>query len=219
MIEIIRKLNYGKDRCMLIGRNALNFRLAEFLEYGVMFATADYDVVCPDLETANECRNVLKEEGFFQDNATFRSSFGELDILIADPNFPQTVLGEYYNVPSLRPLWDARENKDGILSPDPDKLILNKLLYSRENEGKDNETIVIYLSLRPEKFDALLKIINDHPSPDERDRMLYSLYTSVADVNEEQRIKVEAVLLSDLENSRSEDARKNIDAQNKAELP
>ena len=200
MLDILRKLNHDKDRCMLIGRNALNFRLAEFLEYGLMFATADYDIVCPDLKTASECCNILKEEGFTQDNATFKSSLGELDILIADPEFPQSITGEYYNVPSLRPLWNARERDDGVLSPDPDKLILNKLLYSRDNEGKDNETIAIYLGLRPERFDTLLKTIDEHPEPDERDRMLFSLYISVAGVNEEQKAKLETLLLSDAEN-------------------
>ena len=200
MLDILRKLNHDKDRCMLIGRNALNFRLAEFLEYGAMFATADYDVVCPDLETARECCDILKKEGFTQDYATFKSSLGELDILIADPEIPQSVTGEYYNAPSLRPLWNARERNGGILSPDPDKLILNKLLYSRDNEGKDNETIAIYLGLRPERFDALLKTIGEHPVPDEKDRMLFSLYTSVAGVNEEQKNKVETLLLSDAEN-------------------
>ena len=199
MLDILRKLNHDKDRCLLIGRNALNFRLAEFLEHGVMLATADYDVVCPDLETARECRSILEAEGFYQDKATFRSSFGELDILIADPEFPQSVLGDYYNIPSLRPLWDIRERKDGILSPDPDKLILNKLLYSRENEGKDSETIAIYLGLRPEKFETLLKTIVEHPTPDEREKMLFSLYASVAGISEEHKIKIEAILLSDLE--------------------
>jgi hypothetical protein len=184
--------------------------LAEFLEDGVMFATADYDVVCPDLETANECRNILKEEGFYQDKATFRSSLGELDILIADPEYPQSVMGEYYNVPSLRPIWNTRERKDGIISPDPDKLILNKLLYARENDGKDCETIAIYFGLRPEKFDTLLKTINEHPVSDERDKMLFSLYMSVACVSEEQKVKVEAIILSDLENSSSEIIKKNI---------
>ena len=201
MLDILRRLNHDKDRCLLIGRNALNFCLAEFGKHGVMFTTADYDIVCPDLETAMECRDILEKEGFYQDKTTFRSSFGELDILIADPEFPQSVLGEYYNVPSLRPLWNTREHKRGILSPDPDKLILNKLLYSRGNEGKDSETIAIYLSLRPEKFNTLLKTINEHPAPDEREKMLLSLYSSVADVNEEQKIKIEAILLSDLESS------------------
>jgi hypothetical protein len=74
--------------------------LAEFFEHGMMFATADYDVVCTDLVTADECRSILMEEGFSQDCATFKSSFGELDILIADPNFPQSVIGDYYNEPS-----------------------------------------------------------------------------------------------------------------------
>ena|GEM_PF-5385848 len=98
-------------------------------------------------------------------------------------------------------MWDTRERNDGIISSNPDKLILNKLLHTRENEGKDNETVAIYLKLRPEKFDIFLKIIDEHPIQDERDRMLFSLYMSVANVNEEQKLKVQAVLLSDLENT------------------
>ena len=204
MINILRKLNQDKDRCLLIGRNALNFCLEECKEHGALFTTMDYDIVCPDLETAQECQIILKKEGFTQDSATFRSSFGELDVLIADPDFSQGILGEYYNVPSLRSLWDTREHNDGIISPNPDKLILNKLLYTRENEGKDNETIAIYLKLRPEKFDILLKTIDEHPIQEERDKMLFSLYISVTNVNEEQKLKVQAILLSDLEKNRSE---------------
>jgi hypothetical protein len=194
---------------MLIGRNALNFSLTEFLEFGMSFATADYDIVCPDLETAKECGNILIEEGFIQDNATFISSFGELDILIADTEFPQSVLQQFYNVPSLRSLWDARMHKDGILFPDPDKLILNKLLFSRDNDGKDNETVAIYLGLRPEKFDALLKVIDEHLATDERDKMLFSLYTSVSEINEEQKIKVEAILLQDIKNANRKTSDRN----------
>jgi hypothetical protein len=199
MLDVLRELNRDKDRCMLIGRNALNFLLENDFQNDMLFRTTDYDLVCPDFKTAQECRQILNNAEFQEESATFRSSKGELDILLADPEYPQSVIERYYNVPSLRPLWNARERQDGVLVPDPDKLIMNKLLYARDNEGKDNETIALYFGLRPERFDTILKTITEHYVPEERDRMLFSLYESVAEVSEEQKIKVETILLSDVE--------------------
>ena len=71
MLDILRKLNHDKDRCLLIGRNALNFHMADFQEDYMPFSTTDYDIVCPDLKTARECRNILIKEGFEKNIATF----------------------------------------------------------------------------------------------------------------------------------------------------
>ena len=199
MIDILKKLNEGKDRCVLIGRNALN--MTEPHKGEAMFHTLDYDVVCPDLQTARECQVILEKEGFLKESATFKGSNGEeLDVLLADPQYPQSVVGEYYNIPSLRPLWDERENNNGVLVPDTEKLIMHKLLYARENEGKDSQTIGIYFQLNPEKFDAFLEKIDKHSVLEERDRMLFALYEGVAD-DKGQRDKIERFIASEIEKS------------------
>lgn len=48
--------------------------------------------------------------------------------------------GEDYNTPTLRPLWDARERRDGVLCPSVEALLLDKLLHMRENEAAGGST-------------------------------------------------------------------------------
>jgi hypothetical protein len=130
MINILKKLNKDKDRCALIGRNALNMSFSNKSEVINPFFTTDYDIVCPDLKTARECAEILRQSGFVNEGATFvENKRGELDILIADTEYPQGVIAGYYNVPSLRPLWDSRIRENGILVPDNETLIMNKLLF------------------------------------------------------------------------------------------
>ncbi|MDR1580078.1 MAG: hypothetical protein LBS35_06950 [Synergistaceae bacterium] len=200
MIDILKKLNEDKDRCALIGRNALNISFSRKSEAINPFYTTDYDIVCPDLKTATECAEILRQSGFVHDGATFtESKNGELDILIADPECPQGVIAEYYNVPSLRPLWDSRVRENGILVPDDETLIMNKLLYARENEGKDLKTVAVYFTLEPDRLESFIEKIKNHEEPDERETMLYSLYASMAD-KEDVRKKLEKIILSEIEN-------------------
>jgi hypothetical protein len=169
MLDVLKKLNQDKERCVLIGRNALNLHLAggSFPSKRI-FSTMDYDVLCPNLKIVLECQEILVALGFTKSGGTFRGKLGELDILIADTEHPEGITGEYYNIPSLRPLWDARKRlENGILSPGDERLILDKLLNARENEGKDTETIAVYFALKPEKFEPILKMIDEHNVPQE----------------------------------------------------
>jgi hypothetical protein len=199
MLDVLKKLNRDKDRCALIGRNALNLHLAGGgFPSKKIFSTMDFDVLCPDAKTALECQEMLVESGFTKNGATFTGKSGELDILIADTEYPEGVIGEYYNIPSLRPLWDARERRrNGILSPSDERLILDKLLNFRENEGKDIETVGVYFALKPEKFEPFLKIIDGHTLPEEREKMLFSLYQIVSG-DEKRRTAIENIMLSDI---------------------
>jgi hypothetical protein len=200
MIDILKKLNEDKDRCALIGRNALNMSFSYKSEVINPFYTIDYDIVCPDLKTADECAVILRLSGFINDGATFaEGQNGELDILIADPEYLQGVVAEYYNVPSLRPLWDSRIRENGILVPDSETLIMNKLLYARENDGKDLNTIAVYFTLEPNRLESFIEKIKKHEDTDERETMLYSLYASMSD-KEDVRKKLEKIILSDMEN-------------------
>jgi hypothetical protein len=200
MIDILKKLNEDKDRCALIGRNALNMSFSHKSEAVNPFYTTDYDIVCPDLKIAKECSEILRQSGFTNDGATFsESKSGELDILIADTEYPQGVVGDYYNVPSLRPLWDARVRENGILVPDNATLIMNKLLYARENDGKDLKTVTLYFTLEPDRLEPFIEKIKKHDALEERETMLYSLYASMAD-KEDARKKIEEVILSEIEN-------------------
>jgi len=197
MFSVIRKLNQDKDRCVLLGRNAFNFLLMKMGREGHSISTFDFDVLCPNLKIAEECKSLLEENGFAADGATFRGKKGELDILLADSDYPQCVIGNYYNIPSLRSLWDARKRMDGILAPPQELLLLNKLLYSRENNGKDAETITQYLRFCPEQFTPLLRTIETHPVREEREKLLYALYESVA-ANPNQREAVEKRIIMDI---------------------
>lgn len=199
MISILKKLNEDAERGVLIGRNALNFHHNP-KGGNVLFATDDYDIVCPDVKAADECNAILNAAGFTKTQATFtREDLGQIDVIIADPQLPaESVVEDYFNLPVLRPLWDARENRGGVLVPSVESIVLNKLLYLRENQGRDTESIGIYFRLNPEKLDATLEAIASHENTDQRDRMLYALYAGVAK-NNELRQKVEKALLSDLE--------------------
>jgi hypothetical protein len=201
MIEILKKLNEDKDRCALIGRNALNISFSHKSETVNPFYTTDYDIVCPDLKTAKECSEILRQCGFVSDGATFaESERGELDILIADPECPQGVVAGYYNVPSLRPLWDSRVREKGVLVSDSEALVMNKLLSARENDGKDLKTVAIYFALEPDRLEPFIEKIKKHDVRDERETMLYSLYASMAD-KEDVKKKIETTILSEIENS------------------
>jgi hypothetical protein len=215
VIDILKKLNEDKDRCALIGRSGLNLSLSCKSEVINPFYTVDYDIVCPDLETAKECSEILRQFGFSSDGATFTEARnGELDILIADPEYPEGIVAEYYNVPSLRPLWDARERVNGILVPDTETLIMNKLLYARENDGKDLNTVAVYFALEPDKLEPFIERIQKHDVPDERETMLYSLYASMVD-KEDAKKKIERVLLSEIErDTRKPDRDKRLGRMN-----
>jgi hypothetical protein len=213
MIDILKKLNKDKDRCALIGRNALNMSFSHQSEGINPFYTTDYDIICPDLKTAKECSEILRQSGFVNDGATFNESQrGDLDILIADPEYPQGVIAEYYNIPSLRPLWDSRVRENGILVPDNETLIMNKLLYARENDDKDLKTVTIYFTLQPSKLDPFIEKLKKHDARDERETMLYSLYASMAD-NKDIKKKIEKIILSEIENP-SESVELNKDLKN-----
>jgi hypothetical protein len=196
VIDILKKLNEGKDRCVLIGRNGLNQSFAG--RKAKPFLTSDFDVVCPDLETAKECAEMLGQLGFVSNGATFADGkIGELDILISEPAYPEGILDGFYNVPSLRTLWEARKRKDGILVPEAETLIMNKLLYARENEGKDLQTIAIYFELEPSRLEPLIEKIKGHDVSEERQAMLYSLYASMGS-RENARGVIEKALLSEV---------------------
>ncbi|MDR1322548.1 MAG: hypothetical protein LBK56_14195 [Gracilibacteraceae bacterium] len=192
MFDILKKLNQDKDRCVLIGRNALNLHMPDGSH--TLFSTVDFDALCPDIKTTLECQELLLKLGCTKTGATFTSEFGELDVLVADIEYQEGVVCGYYNIPSLRPLWDARKKyENGILIPKEEALILDKLLNARENEGKDVETISIYLSLNPEKFESILEAINSSNKIDDRDKMLFSLYQAIHK-NEKYRMLVESIM-------------------------
>jgi hypothetical protein len=218
MIDILKKLNKDKDRCALIGRNGLNMSCSHKFESVNPFYTTDYDIICPDLKTAKECSEILKQSGFVNNGTTFtESKRGELDILIADPEHPQGVIAGYYNVPSLRPLWDSRVRENGILVPDSEALIMNKLLYARENDGKDLKTVAIYFTLEPDKLKPFVEKIKKHNARDERETMFYSLYASMAD-KEDVKKEIEKIILSEIENP-SEPVELNKDMRQENILP
>ena len=198
MIEILKLLNNDKDRCVLIGRNSFNLTNKKIPVKGVnAYETTDYDIICPNLQTAKECQEILIKQNFTQDHATYTHPLkGELDIVLADPDLPSQVIGDFYNIPSLNTLWETRENVNGVLVANTDNLILNKLLYTRDNEGKDVETISIYLKTNPEKFEHLLEAVSTHKNLDEREKMLYSLYFSISNTKglEIQKLAIEKIL-------------------------
>lgn len=101
--------------------------------------------------------------------------------------------GEDYNTPTLRPLWDARERRDGILCPSVEALLLDKLLHMRENEGEDTETVRIYFALRPDAFPPFLAIVEAHGVPEERDAMLCALYEAAGGSTERRSMIEEAM--------------------------
>lgn len=197
MLDVIRLLNEDKDRCVLIGRNALNYQIVQPNSERILFQTMDFDLICPDHNIAEECREILENHNFVKDGGTFRGKNGELDILLADPSQPQCVIGGYYNIPSLYPLWEARERKDGILSPPHEAIIMNKLLNIRDNLGKDIESVAVYFNYFPEKIESFLEKIDKNPQQEDREAMLYSLYEAVAE-NPAQKEAVEKVILGDI---------------------
>ncbi|MDR1083705.1 MAG: hypothetical protein LBP22_02330 [Deltaproteobacteria bacterium] len=201
MLDVLRKLNKGKDRSVLIGRNALNFHYNVLsMKQKNILRTQDFDLLCPDVDTANECRDILESVGFEKRLGTFfHPKTGEIDIVLADQEFPtESVVGGYFNLHGLRELWDARENNNGVIVPNIDCLIMNKLLFMRENEGKDAETIGIYFSFNPERLDSVIDKIVSHGNTDRRDKMLYSLYEGVSHSGVFKQ-KVELVILNDIE--------------------
>ena len=100
VLDAIKRLNEDIDRCILIGRNALNFRL-----YPRLFATGDCDIMCPDLDNAVKCARILESLGFRRDGATFVSKNGaELDLIIGSSKDPPGPLLSFYNAPELSPL-------------------------------------------------------------------------------------------------------------------
>jgi hypothetical protein len=162
------------------------------------FYTSDFDVVCPDIATADECAEILKQFGFEHAGATFRQKNGkELDILVADPELPEGAATRYYNAPSLRSLWEARERVGGILLTNDETLIMNKLLFARENGGKDLETVAIFFRLEPGKLDPVIRKIAAHNVPEERETMLYALYMSMVG-DSDAKAKIEKILLDDM---------------------
>jgi hypothetical protein len=110
------------------------------------------------------------------------------------------LLGGFYNVPSLRPLWDSRERRDGILVPRLDSLLLNKLLHARDNLGKDNETVALYFKLEPQNLAWFLEKIRAEYSPEDRETMLHALYVSLSSDMTAKKI-IERAMLKDLEDS------------------
>lgn len=210
MLDVIWFLNADKDRCILIGRNALNYHLAQPGKGEAIFSTMDFDIVCPSFEVAEECREILESHGFMKEGgAFFHESKGELDIVLADISQPEDVICGYYNIPSLNTLWEVRERKDGILAPPSEALIMNKLLYIRENEGKDIESVAIYFGLFPDKLVPFIKEIENHPIQEERDKMLYALYEAVAG-NPVQKEAVEKVIMAEIERSNQSYQNKQI---------
>lgn len=197
MLDVIRLLNEDKDRCILIDRNALNYQIVRPGSESIVFHTMDFDLVCPDHDIAEECREILENHSFMKDGATFIGGNGELDLLLADPSQPQCVIGGYYNIPSLYPLWEARERKDGILSPPHEAIIMNKLLNIRDNLGKDIESVAIYFNYFPEKLELFLEKIDKNPKQEDREAMLYSLYEAVTE-NPVQKEAVEKVIIGDI---------------------
>jgi hypothetical protein len=201
ILSVLRELNEDRDRCALIGRNGLNHSLSAGGGAANPFSTVDYDIVCPDAGTAEECAEKLEQSGFTRVGATFSKDGMELDMLVADPGLPESVTGGYYNVPSLRGLWDARERIDGIPVPGADAVIFNKLLYARENEGRDLDTVKIYFSMNPDKLEHFLDKIQGHENPEERETMLYSLYAGMAD-REGPKKTIESFMMTEIENGR-----------------
>ena len=198
MFEILKLLNENEDRCVLIGRNGLNYIYSRENTEKMQFSTVDFDVLCPNVGAARECAGILKQRGFSNIAATFRDGKnGEIDILIADPEYPEGILDGFYNLPALTRLWETRTREDGILVPDKEVLIMNKLLFARDNEGKDFETIRVYFSLEPEKIDHIIGRIGNHSPAGERETMLFSLYACF-EGNEDIRLKIEEILISEI---------------------
>lgn len=182
VLEAIERLNEDIDRCILIGRNALNLRL-----YLGLFATGDCDIMCPDLDSAVEYARILESLGFRRDGATFVSKNGaELDLIIGSSKDPPGPLSSFYNAPELSPLWQKRERVHHINVPPIFDLILDRLLTARDNEGRDVEVVNIYLKLNPEAFPDLLNAVMEQPD-ERRDKMLFSLYQATADMPEQKR--------------------------------
>lgn len=189
VLEAIERLNEDIDRCILIGRNALNLRL-----YPGLFATGDCDIMCPDLDSAVECARILDSLGFRRDGATFVSKNGaELDLIIGSSKDPPGPLSSFYNAPELSPLWQKRERVRQINVPPIFDLILNRLLTARDNEGRDVEVVNIYLKLNPEAFPDLLNAVMEQPD-ERRDKMLFSLYQATADMPKQKRIVEETFM-------------------------
>ena len=194
MFEILKILNKNEDRCVLIGRNSLNYIYSSGNTKKMMFATADFDVLCPNVSAARECAEILRQKGFSNIGATFQDGKnGEIDILIADPRHPEGVLDDYYNLPPLWPLWETRIRVNGVNVPDKEILIMNKLLYARENEGKDFETVRIFFALEPERIIPFIEKIENHPSAEEKEAMLFSLYACFEN-DEKIRLRIEEIL-------------------------
>lgn len=200
MLDILKKLNAAGDRSLLIGRNALNFHHNAAMGGKGLFSTDDFDLVCPSIEAAHECRVILEAAGFIKAHSTFtHDAIGQIDILLADPQFPpHAVIEDYLNLPQLRPLWEARENHDGILTPSSEKLIQTRLLYQRDNFGKDAEAIGVYFELHSDRLKSTLNALSRHENADERDKMLYALYQSIIE-NEMLKREVEQAMLADIE--------------------
>ena len=209
VVKAIRRLNEDIDRCVMIGRNALNLQLKQ-----TMFTTVDYDIMCHDLKSAMECQHILEDMGFRKHGATFIGvNMQELDVIIGDPNVPAGPLGEFYNSPELHVLWERRETKEGIRVPSTFDLILNRLLTARENAGRDIEVVSIYFKLRPDEFSKFLEAIEVYPEY-QREKMLFSLYQAVAE-NPEQRQQIETAIMS---NIRDISKQEQVAQINKADL-
>jgi hypothetical protein len=201
MMEILQMLNQDKDRCVLIGRAAFNLLLG--LKPPSDLLTNDVDVVCPDLAAANECAALLLENGFKQSNTVFsRPDYLELDVLVCDPSCPENVVGGFFNLPSLRILWDARERRKGCLVAGLDALVADKLIHARENDGKDLESVSVVFKIRPHYLEHFLKSVLPKQAAEDRDAMLYSLYSSLSG-DEKAKSVIEGVMLSDLEGADS----------------
>lgn len=201
MIEVLLKLNEDKDRCVMIGRNALNF-LCKKNGYAASFHTNDYDILCPDIEMANECARILELNGFKRELATFTGKYGEIDVVIASKDIPEGELQGYYNIPSLNTMWEKRNNVDGVLIPSLEDIIINKLEYARENEGKDAETIELFFQIYPDKISSVLNRIKDYKE-ESKDSMLISLYESVSSIPELKK-RVERELINNIQRANEE---------------
>ena len=179
MMEILRMLNQGKDRCVLIWRAA--FKLLLGLKPPSDLLTNDVDVACPDFTAANECAALLLENGFKKNNTVFsRPGYLELDVLVCDPSCPENVVCGVFNLPSLRALWDARERREGSLGAGLDALVADKLPHARENEGKDLESVSVVFKVKPNYLDHFTKSVLPKLAAEDRDAVLYSLYASLS---------------------------------------
>jgi hypothetical protein len=199
MFKILQMLNLDKDRCVLIGRAAFNQLLS--LKPPAYLMTNDLDVICPDLSIANECSVLLLENGFKKNNAVFsHPNHCELDVLISDPSCPENVIGGFFNLPSLKTLWDSRKRHNGYLVPSIDALVADKLLHARENQGKDLESISVCFKSRPLYLDYFIRNVLPQQIPEDRETMLYSLYASLSD-DEKAKNLIEYTIIGDLEDA------------------